>query len=127
VDIQLAVNIACVFLDCTNRQEKLAALPEDQPLRSALSDFFGIWRQSVADLRAGRHPLEQLLVTQRVSRTPDEYRTASPAALALAQLAESGGQRPLLIDQVTFAGLQREEMRKLLNIIAGLLILIGSI
>ena len=73
--------------------EKLAALPEHQPLHSALPVLFAIWRQSVADLRAGRLPLEQLLVTQRVSRAPDEFRTPSPAARALAQLAKNGIQR----------------------------------
>jgi DNA polymerase-2 len=73
--------------------EKLAALPEHQPLRSALPDVIGLWRQSVADLRAGRLPLQQLLVTQRVSRPSDEFRTPSPAARALAQLANSGKQR----------------------------------
>ena len=73
--------------------EKLAALPEHQPLRSALPDVIGLWRQRVADLRAGRLPLQQLLVTQRVSRPSDEFRTPSPAARALAQLANSGKQR----------------------------------
>ena len=73
--------------------EKLAALPDYQPLRSVLPDVFAIWRQSVDDLRAGRLPLEQLLVTPRASRAPDEFRTSSPAARTLVQLAKNGGQR----------------------------------
>ena len=71
----------------------MSALPEHQPLRGVLSDVFAIWRQSVADLRAGRIPLQQLLVTQRVSRAPDEFRTSSPAARALEQLAKNSDQR----------------------------------
>ena len=47
----------------------------------------------MADLREGRLPLEELLVSHRVSRAPEEFRAASPAARALAQLARSGQQR----------------------------------
>jgi DNA polymerase-2 len=73
--------------------QKLAALPEEQPLRTALPALILIWRQSVADLRDGRLPLEELLVSHRVSREPDEFRTQSPAARALAQLARTGQLR----------------------------------
>jgi DNA polymerase elongation subunit (family B) len=52
-----------------------------------------IWRNSVSKLRAGQLPLADLLVSQRVSRAPEEFRTHSPAARALAQLARHGQQR----------------------------------
>ncbi len=73
--------------------EKMAALPQEQPLRTALPALIPIWRQSVADLRAGQLPLEELLVSHRVSRAPEEFRTQSPAARALAQLARAGQLR----------------------------------
>jgi DNA polymerase-2 len=73
--------------------EKLAALPEERPLHSVLPELILIWRDSVADLRDGRLPLEELLVAHRVSRAPQEFRTQSPAARALAQLARTGRQR----------------------------------
>jgi len=72
---------------------KLASLPEDRPLRSALPDLIRIWRSSVADLRDGRLPLEDLLISHRVSRAPEEFRASSPASRALAQLARKGQQR----------------------------------
>ena len=72
--------------------EKLAALPEGRALDSAIGEVVRLWRQYVADLRDGRLPLEALLISQRVSRAPEEFQAASPAARALAQLAR-GGQR----------------------------------
>ncbi len=71
----------------------LSALPEDQPLPPAIPQLIPIWRQSVADLSAGRLPLAELLVSQRVSRAPGEFRTPSAAARALAQLARAGQER----------------------------------
>jgi DNA polymerase elongation subunit (family B) len=44
----------------------------------------------LAQLRAGRIPLEDLLVSQTLSRELTEYRTPSPAARAAAQLAAVG-------------------------------------
>jgi len=73
--------------------EKLAALPEGQALSTAIPSLIPIWRASAANLRAGRYPMEDLLVSQRVSRAPEEFRNPSPAARALAQLARSGQER----------------------------------
>jgi DNA polymerase-2 len=73
--------------------EELARLPEERPLPAAIPQLILIWRRSVADLRAGRLPMEDLLVSQRVSRAADEFRASSPAARALAQLACTGQQR----------------------------------
>ena len=83
------------FITRTQRQvlQKFAALPEKQPLTSAIPQVALIWRSSVADLRAGRLPLEDLLISHRVSRAPEAFRSSSPAARALAQLARTGQQR----------------------------------
>jgi DNA polymerase II len=42
------------------------------------------------DLKAGRVPVEDLLVTQRLSRELDNYKTPSPAARAAMQLVDAG-------------------------------------
>jgi DNA polymerase-2 len=47
-------------------------------------------RRRLADLRAGRVPLEKLVVQLTVSRELNEYRVPSPAALALMQLRANG-------------------------------------
>jgi DNA polymerase elongation subunit (family B) len=47
-------------------------------------------RQELRRLRSRRIPLEELLVTQKLSRTLDQYRSPSPAARAAAQLAAIG-------------------------------------
>jgi DNA polymerase-2 len=49
-------------------------------------------RERLSDLRNGRVELPHLLVTQRVSRTSDEYKVSSPAARAMKQLESEGKQ-----------------------------------
>jgi DNA polymerase II len=71
----------------------LAALPDGQPLSAAVPDIVTHLRKVLANLRARRIPLEELLVTHRVSRLPDEFSAASPAARALRQLASIGQKR----------------------------------
>ena len=73
--------------------ERLAALPPDQAPQTALPAVIAIWREVVAQLRAGEIALEDLLVHVRVSRSAEEFRTASPAARALTQLARAGKER----------------------------------
>ena len=43
-----------------------------------------------AELRAGRVPLHELLLTQRISREVEDYRVPSPAARAAKQLMAAG-------------------------------------
>jgi DNA polymerase-2 len=73
--------------------EKLAALPAGYGLDRAIPEVVRLMRRYVADLREGRLPLEALLVSQRVSRAPEEFQASSPAARALAQLARRGQRR----------------------------------
>lgn len=42
------------------------------------------------NLRAGRVPVEDLIITQRLSREVDAYKSPSPAARAARQLVEMG-------------------------------------
>lgn len=60
--------------------------PADIPLFQVLA----LLRRQLATLRAGRVPLKDLLVSQKLSRTLDEYRTPSPVARAVAQLVAVG-------------------------------------
>ena len=46
--------------------------------------------QAKRDLRAGRVPVEDLLITQRMSREVEAYKSPSPAARAALQLVEMG-------------------------------------
>ena len=47
-------------------------------------------RQALADLRAGQIPLEQLLVTHRLSKVVEAYQVSTAAARAVAQLQAAG-------------------------------------
>ena len=71
----------------------LADLPQDRPLTSALPEMVSHLRRVIAALRGAQLAPEMLLVTHRVSRLPDEFRAASPAARALRQLAALGHER----------------------------------
>ena len=64
--------------------------PEAGRLADRLPAIVRLLRRRLADLRAGRVPLEHLLVAQKLSRELDEYRVPSPAAHAAAQLAGVG-------------------------------------
>jgi DNA polymerase-2 len=59
-------------------------LPEKIPL------VLRMLRRTAVDLRSGRIPAADCVVTQKLSRTLEEFRTASPAARALAQLGMVG-------------------------------------
>ena len=76
------------------RQEQilhtLAALDESQPPADALPDVLGLLRRMVERLRAGEVPLEDLLVTQRLSRELHEYKRPTPLSTAVTQLESLG-------------------------------------
>ena len=70
--------------------EQMARMPEDRPLEQCLPEVMKSLSRSLARLRTGQIPLEQLVITQRLSRTLDEYRVPSPAARAALQLKTAG-------------------------------------
>jgi DNA polymerase-2 len=57
---------------------------------SVITEASRFLERRLADLRAGRVPLEQLLAGQRLSRELEDYRSPSPAARAARQLKEVG-------------------------------------
>jgi len=60
--------------------------PSIESLQSALA----LVHQKLKKLRAGRMPLEDLIVSQRLSRELENYRQPSPPARAATQLAKNG-------------------------------------
>lgn len=79
--------------------ECLARAPEPE---DALPGAIALLRRRLADLHAGRVPLKKLLVSLRVSREIEDYRSLSPAARAAIQLKNVGklvkpGQRVRLL------------------------------
>jgi DNA polymerase-2 len=73
-----------------NMLSLLAEVPQAALLRQQLPEIYALLRHTLVRLRAGRISLEKLLVSQKLSRTLDEYRIPSPAARAAAQLAALG-------------------------------------
>ncbi|MCC6604736.1 MAG: hypothetical protein IT327_16120 [Anaerolineae bacterium] len=73
--------------------QRLARVPPGRPLASAVPDLITFLRQQVDDLQNGRIPLPQLLVSQRLSREIEAYRTPSPACRAAMQLDAIGKPR----------------------------------
>ncbi len=69
---------------------ELAHVSRDTPVDMYLPKILALLRRKLAALRAGRLPLEQLLVAQKLSRTLDEFRTSSPVARAATQLLAAG-------------------------------------
>ena len=68
----------------------LAGMDESQPLEDGLAEVLELLRGMVERLRAGAIPLEDLLVTQRLSRELDEYKRPTPLSMAVTQLEALG-------------------------------------
>jgi DNA polymerase-2 len=68
----------------------MARTPSAVQLLERLPELISLFQERLTDLRAGRIPLPQLLVSQKLSRTLEEYRVPSPVARAVAQLQQKG-------------------------------------
>jgi DNA polymerase-2 len=68
----------------------LAGARGGNDLADSLPAVLSLLRRRLSALSAGRVPLERLLVSQKLSRDMEKYRTPSPAALSAAQLAAVG-------------------------------------
>jgi DNA polymerase-2 len=69
---------------------QLGHVTRDTPANAYLPGVLALLRRHLFALRTGRLPLEQMLVTQKLSRALDEFRTPSPVAHAVAQLHAAG-------------------------------------
>jgi DNA polymerase-2 len=70
--------------------EILSQAPRAEDLPQYLPEVMRLLRRKLRELRSGRLPLAQCLVTQKLSRELAAYRSLSPAALAAAQLEKAG-------------------------------------
>ena len=70
--------------------QMLELLARAERLPECLPAVLALLRRSVGELRRRKIPLEKLLVSQKLSRNLEEYRTPSPAARAVAQLQATG-------------------------------------
>jgi DNA polymerase II len=70
--------------------ELMAQVPSAGELPGCLPGLLALLRSRLASLRSGRLPPAELLVSQKLSRRLEEYRTPSPAARAAAQLESIG-------------------------------------
>ncbi len=90
--IEMRRGDTCQFIADTQKRllAILAEAPSLDELPSKLADIAIFLRNTLRRLRSGGIPLSELLVTQKVSRSLNEYRTPSPAARAAAQLERIG-------------------------------------
>jgi DNA polymerase-2 len=72
------------MLEILARAPSVDELPEYIPLALALVE------KKINELRAGRVPLEDLLIAQKLNRDLEKYRVPSPAARAAMQLVKAG-------------------------------------
>jgi DNA polymerase-2 len=70
--------------------ECLAEAPTAEELPEYIPATLQLLRRALADLRAGKVPLEQLLVSHRLSKVIEAYRVSTAAARAVAQLQAAG-------------------------------------
>ena len=74
-------------LKCLSLAYDVRDLPE------YLRKTFAIFKQALDDLNSGRVPLNELVVTMRISRELDDYKAPSPSVRAARQLLERTGKR----------------------------------
>ncbi len=70
--------------------EALARAPAVEEVYDRLPEALAILHAAWRELQAGRVPLDELIVSQRLSREVDEYQARSPAARAAVQLNRAG-------------------------------------
>jgi DNA polymerase-2 len=70
--------------------EQLARMPEGRSLAESVPLVMASLKLTLAKLRSGQIPLEELVITQTLSRPLEEYRQPSPAARAAQQLRTAG-------------------------------------
>jgi DNA polymerase-2 len=77
----------------TKMLERLSRAGSVKNLPGSLAMAFEVFQKALVDLRAGKVPLEKLVVTSRVSHELESYRSPTPAARAAIQIHEQTGKR----------------------------------
>jgi DNA polymerase-2 len=78
------------------QMEMLKALAEAytmEGLREKAAKAFKIFNAALNDLRTGRVPVEKLVITSRISKKLERYKSLTPAVRAARQLFEQTGKR----------------------------------
>ncbi|MCE1254065.1 MAG: hypothetical protein LWX83_11020 [Anaerolineae bacterium] len=70
--------------------EYLARAPDADLLPAYIPGALELLRQALRELRAGAVPPQDLIISQRLTRLPEKYRSPSPAARAALQLLAAG-------------------------------------
>lgn len=77
----------------TKMLERLSRAGNVKDLPGSLEMAFAIFQKALAELRAGKVPLDKLVVTSRVSHELEAYRSPTPAARAAMQLHTQSGKQ----------------------------------
>jgi DNA polymerase-2 len=90
--IEMRRGDTCQFVADTQKKllEVMAEAPSADELPEKLVDIAVLLRQALFRLRSAEVPLEELLVTQKVSRALNAYHSLPPAARAAVQLERIG-------------------------------------
>ena len=81
------------IIDTQRKALQCLALAYDaRDLPEYLRKTFGILKQALEDLNAGRVPLKDLVLTMRISRELDQYRSLTPSVQAARQLLDQTGK-----------------------------------
>ena len=68
----------------------LAKESDPDKLNDLLPEILAVLREQLAALKAGKVPLEELVITQRLSRDPGKFSVLSPSAIVARQLQQYG-------------------------------------
>ncbi len=80
-------DVQAKMLDCLSRAGSVNELP------GKLKKAFDIFQKALSDLRAGKVPVEKLVVTSRISHELEDYRSPTPGARAARQMFNQTGKR----------------------------------
>jgi DNA polymerase-2 len=81
------VNVQAKMLACLSRAGSVDDLP------GAIQKAFELFQKSLAELRAGKVPVDQLVITSRISHELEDYRSPTPGARAAMQMLAQTGKR----------------------------------
>ena len=92
----------------TRMLERLSRAGSVRDLPVYVQEAFDLFRAALTDLQCGRVPLEKLVVTSRVSRELEDYRSLTPGARAALQLYEQTGKRARPGQKIRFVFIRGE-------------------
>ena len=70
----------------------LSAANNSDEFKALIPKALGLMKRYVSLLRAGKVPIEDLVIEKRLSKTPEEYSNLVPQAIAARHLVKQGGE-----------------------------------